>query len=389
MPDRRHPLELRVCVNCVMDGSDPDIQFDADGICSHCRMYEGVAARLLEPAEAQVELARIVEHIKHVGRGQPYDCLIGLSGGVDSSYVAYQAKQLGLRPLAFHFDNGWDSERAVHNIEMVLRGLDLDLFTYVVDWEEFRDLQVSFFRASVIDIEMLTDQAIAAVSLQVARKRGIRYIVRGTNLRTEAIMPLAWVHNKLDIRNVRAIHARHGTGPIGTFPSVSTIRQRAAMFANRIEMVSLLDYLAYDKADAVRTIHRALGWQEYGGKHHESIFTRFYQGYILPTKFGVDKRRAHLSTLVCSGQITRDEALRELEEDPYHADVVAEDRAYVLKKLALSEQEFAAYIASPPRPHEAYASENQYVRPLRALKSGVGRMRTRIAGLATRRPSSQ
>lgn len=369
-----------------MDTSDPEIQFDADGVCSHCRMYEDMAARMLEPAEAQAELERIVERIKHVGRGRPYDCLIGLSGGVDSSYVAYQASRLGLRPLAYHFDNGWDSERAVHNIEMVLRGLDLDLVTYVVDWEEFRDLQVSFFKASVIDIEMLTDHAIAAVALRVARERGIRYIVRGTNLRTEAIMPSAWVHGKLDFRNIRAIHARYGTGPIRTFPAVSTIRQRAAMLANRIEMVSLLDYLAYDKAAAIRTIQRGLGWQAYGGKHHESIFTRFYQGYILPTKFGVDKRRAHLSTLVCSGQITREEALVELEQDPYEAEVVTEDKAYVLKKLALSEQEFAEYIASPPQPHQAYASEEQYVRPLRALKSGAGRVRTGVAGLRRRRP---
>lgn len=369
-----------------MDTSDPEIQFDADGVCNHCRMYADMAAHMLQPAEAQVELERIVERIKHVGRDQPYDCLIGLSGGVDSSYLAHQARRLGLRPLAIHFDNGWDSERAVHNIEMVLRGLDLDLFTYVVDWEEFRDLQVSFFKASVIDIEMLTDHAIAAVSLRVARERGIRYILRGTNVRTEAILPPAWVHSKLDFRNIRAIHARHGTRPIRTFPAVSTISQRAARRLYRIEIVSMLDLLPYDKAAAVRTLQRALGWQVYGGKHHESIFTRFYQGYILPTKFGVDKRRAHLSTLVCSGQMTREEALLELARDTYDADVLAEDKAYVLKKLAMSEQEFAAYIASPPRPHEAYASEEQYVRLLRALQSGAGRVRSSVGRLPRRQP---
>jgi N-acetyl sugar amidotransferase len=378
MPDRQHAVERRACVNCVMDTSDPEIQFDADGVCNHCRMYEDMAARMLQPVEAQVELERVVTRIKRVGRDHPYDCLVGLSGGVDSSYLAYQAKRLGLRPLAIHFDNGWNSERAVHNIEMVLRGLGLDLYTYVVDWEEFRDLQVSFFKASVIDIEMLTDHAIAAVSLRVAQQHGIRYVLRGINIRTEAILPPAWVHSKLDLRNIHAIHARFGTRRLETFPMMSTIRQRSIRLLSRIEIVNMLDLLPYDKAAAMRTLHDELGWQNYGGKHHESIFTRFYQGYILPTKFGVDKRRAHLSTLVCSGQITRAEALLELEQDPYDGDVLTEDKAYVLKKLAMSEQDFAAYIASPPRAHGEYPSEERYVRLFRPVHAGAGRLLSRV-----------
>lgn len=369
-----------------MDTSDPEIQFDADGVCNHCRMYEDLAVLASQPASVAAELERVVERIKHDGRNQPYDCLVGLSGGVDSSYLAYQARQLGLRPLAIHFDNGWNSERAVHNVELVLRGLDLDLFTYVVDWEEFRDLQVSFFKASVIDIEMLTDHAIAAVSLQVARQRGIHYILSGTNVRTEAILPRAWVHSKLDFRNIRAIHARFGIGPIRTFPATSTIRQRLLRRWDRIQIVSMLDLLPYDKAAATGSLQRAFGWQDHSGKHHESIFTRFYQGYILPTKFGVDKRRAHLSTLVCSGQITREQALLELEQDTYDLDVLTEDKAYVLKKLAMSEEEFAAYIAAPPQPHEAYASEEQYLRVLRAVKSRAGHVRSGGARLRPRRP---
>lgn len=371
MPDRTQPVQPRACVKCVMDTSDPEIRFDAEGVCSHCRMYEELDAGMPDPAGARLELERIVERIKLDGRGHAYDCLIGLSGGVDSSYLASEAKRLGLRPLAIHFDNGWNSERAVHNVEMVLRGLDLDLYTYVVDWEEFRNLQVSFFKASVIDIEMLTDHAIAAVSLRVARERGIRYILSGTNVRTEAILPRAWVHSKLDFRNIRAIHARHGTIPIRTFPAISTIGQRAAMRLKRIEIVSMLDLLPYDKAAAMAALKQELGWQEYGGKHYESVFTRFYQGHILPTKFGVDKRRAHLSSLICSGQITREQALLALDEEPYDADMLIEDKAYVLKKLAMSEAEFATYIASPPRPHEDYATEEQYVRVLRAAKSAL------------------
>jgi N-acetyl sugar amidotransferase len=386
MLDRPDHPDWHACVRCVMDTSDPEIQFDSDGVCNHCRMYDEMAAGMLQAAAAQVELERVVERIKHEGRDKPYDCVVGLSGGVDSSYLAHQARRLGLRPLAIHFDNGWDSERAVHNIEMVVRGLDLDLYSYVVDWEEFRDLQVSFFKASVIDIEMLTDHAIAAVSLRVARQRGIRYILRGTNIRTEAILPPAWVHSKLDSRNIRAIHARHGTRPIRTFPTVSTISQRVARRWHRIEIVSLLDLLPYDKAAAIEILQRDLGWQVYGGKHHESIFTRFYQGYILPVKFGVDKRRAHLSTLVCSGQMTREEAILELAQDTYDADVVAEDKAYVLKKLAMSAQEFAAYMASPPQPHEGYSSEERYVRLLRVLQAGAGRVRSSVVRLGSHRP---
>lgn len=379
MPDGRDALESRVCVRCVMDTSDPEIQFGSDGVCNHCRMYDDMAASMPVPEEAQRQLERLVERIQRIGQDQPYDCVIGLSGGADSSYLAYQTRQLGLRPLAVHFDNGWDSERAVHNIEAVVRGLDLDLYTYVVDWEEFRDLQVSFFRASVIDIETLTDHAILAVPLQLARDRGIRFVLRGTNVRTEAILPPAWVHSKLDLRNIRAIHARHGNGRLGTFPAMSTIHQRAVRLRHRIEVVHPLDLMPYDKAAAIRTIQRALGWQEYGAKHHESVFTRFYQGYILPRKFGVDKRRAHLSTLICSGQIAREDALTELERDPYDAHLLAEDKAYVCKKLAMSEHEFDSYMASPPRPHGAYASEESYVRPLRALYLGARRFRTGLA----------
>lgn len=369
-----------------MDTSDPEIRFDAEGVCNHCRMYEELDATMPGPDEARIQLERTVDRIRTIGRGRPYDCVIGLSGGVDSSFLAYEAKRLGLRPLAIHFDNGWNSERAVHNIEMVLRGLDLDLSTFVVDWEEFRDLQVSFFRASVIDIEMLTDHAIAALSMRIAREREIRFILSGTNVRTEAILPHAWAHAKLDFRNIRAIHNRYGTVPIRTFPSISTLGQRLATRRDRIEIVSMLDLLTFDKAAAKRTLQQELGWQDYGGKHHESVFTRFYQGYILPTKFGVDKRRAHLSTLICSGQMTREAALLELTQDHYDGDILTEDKAYVLKKLSMSEQEFAAYIASPAQPHEAYATEDQYLRILRRLRSGARRLRPRPARMQTGRP---
>ncbi len=362
-----------------MDTSDPEIRFDAEGNCNHCRMYDRIVATMPSPEAAEAELQAITQRIKEAGRNQRYDCVVGVSGGVDSSYVAYQARQLGLRPLAVHFDNGWNSERAEHNIEMVVRGLDLDLYTYVVDWEEFRDLQRSFFRASVIDIEMLTDHAIAAVMLQAAASRGIHYILRGGNVRTEAILPTAWVHSKFDLRSLRAIQSRHGSRPIRSFPTVSTISQRLTLIRHGIQVLDILDRLPYDKAAAIHVLREALDWQVYGGKHHESVFTRFYQGYILPRKFGVDKRRAHLSTLICSGQMTRGEALRELEQEIYDLDLLTEDRGYVLKKLKMTEQEFDAYLGSPPRPHEDFPSEERYLRVFRAAWVTASRLRSQAA----------
>lgn len=357
----------RICTNCIMDTTDPDIEFDEGGACSHCREYERLKGKyLFEPEEAKRRLDELVNKIKEQGEGKEYDCIIGLSGGVDSSYVAYKVKELGLRPLAVHLDNGWDSEPAVANIERIIRTLDIDLYTHVIDWEEFRELQLAFIKASVIDIELLTDHAIFAVIYEVARRNHIKHFLSGYNVATESVMPRSWFFgNKLDSLNIKSIWRRYGNGKrIKTFPMLDFLDILLFMFANKVETVPLLNYIHYDKAAAMALLRKELGWVYYGGKHYESRFTQFYQSYILPHKFNVDKRRAHLSSLIYSGQLTRDKALEIIKEEMYTPEKMKEDREFVIKKLGFTEAEFDEYIRTPARSHYAFLSYDRIYRRL-------------------------
>lgn len=362
-------LSRTVCARCVMDTSDPEISFDEHGVCNHCRAFAEVADRELRRDSS--ELDALVREIKQAGDGKEYDCVIGISGGVDSTFVAYEVKRLGLRPLAVHVDNGWDSELAVHNIEQALRSLDIDLVTRVLDWDEFRQLQVAFLEASVPDAEIPTDHAILAVLHEEASKRGIRYVLSGMNVATEAILPRRWTYGVADWRYIKEIHRRFAGTPLSTFPHASRLRLDWFSRVRKIRVVALLDYVPYVKSDAVELLQRELGWRPYGGKHYESIYTRFFQGYILPVKFGIDKRKAHLSTLINAGQMTRDEAVRSLEENEYlEGPQSAEDRVYVVKKLGLTDEEFEQIMQAPPKSYVDYKNHlNQPVyRAFRRVK---------------------
>jgi len=352
----------RICSRCVMDTSDPHIVFD-DGGCNHCRRYDRrIAEEVHRGADGARQIERIVEVIRAEGRGKPYDCIAGVSGGVDSTYVLYKLKELGLRPLAVHFDNGWNSEVAVSNIKSTLSRLKVDLFTYVVDWEEFRDLQLSFIKASVPNCEIPTDHAITATLVKTAQKYNVHYVVNGSNVTTEGILPLAWVYYSHDLRHIKALHRRFGTVPMRTFPQLSLYKFAALLAARRYRVFNLLNYLDYDKTQAVETIKSEVGWQPYGHKHYESIYTRFYQGYYLVKKFGFDKRRAHLSALVCAGQLTRDEALRTLQEDPYAGQDLSVDYDFVVKKLGISPDEFQGYVAAQNKQHTDYPNDLAFIR---------------------------
>ncbi|MEO7157616.1 MAG: N-acetyl sugar amidotransferase [Vicinamibacterales bacterium] len=349
-------MSYRICRRCVMDTSDIEITFDADGICHHCKLHDQrVLATPFSKPGAEASLARMVERVRASRKGD-YDSIVGLSGGVDSSYVAYQAVKLGLRPLAVHFDNGWNSELAVKNIEQMVTKLGLDLHTFVIDWEEFRDIQRSFFQADVVDIEMVTDLAIFASMFRIARQHGIRYILSGTNAATESIMPPTWQHFKFDLRNLKAIHRRYGTRPIKRYPTLGVFGMAWNHYVTGFQSISLLNYLPYRKADAIETLSRELNWQYYGGKHYESTFTKFYQAHILPVKFGVDKRRIHFSDLIVNGEMTRDEALHELEQPLYDPLTLEQDREYVCKKLGFSVSEFEEYMNRAPVSHYAFPS---------------------------------
>jgi len=351
---------LRICARCVMDETVPDIVFYDDGRCSCCRVYDEQRTKeIFSGDEAATRLERLVADVKEHGRGKPYDCLIGLSGGVDSSYVAYLvAKRFGLRALAIHLDNGWNTELAVANVERLVKTLNIDLTTHVLNWREFRDIQISFMKAGISNIEIPTDHAIWAVLLKTASKMGIKYIFAGNNVVTESIMPESWLYGSKDSRLIRGIHRRFGTMPMKSYPYLTTFDYVRYLLIGGIRWVPVLNYVPYVKADAKRTLMEELGWRDYGGKHYESVFTRFFHADYLPTKFGYDLRKSYNSALVCSGQITREEALAELANPPSPKDQREQDRVYVLKKLGLSKDEFLNIVESPNKTYRDYPNSD-------------------------------
>lgn len=343
------------CVQCILDTKDdPSIYFDSSGICNYCTQYKKDAATLVKNgSEGEVLLRKTIEQIKKAGEGKAYDCILGISGGVDSTYLAYQAKKLGLRPLAVHFDNGWNSELAVKNIENIVNKLELPLHTLVVDWDEFKSLQLAFLKASVIDIELATDHAMLATLYTLALKHNIRYILSGHNVVTESVLPKNWYHDKRDHLHIQAINKLFGTRKLNTYPIMTSWLKLRSVW-NRIESISLLNCMPYNKEEIKKFIATELEWRDYGGKHYESVFTRFYQGYLLRRKFGVDKRKAHLSNLICSRQLTRDQALAELATEPYSLELQKQDYDYFLKKLQLSVDEFETIMQQPVKRHNEY-----------------------------------
>lgn len=343
------------CSRCVLDvKDDPNITFDVEGICNHCKSYDLAEERFVKTGEtAKQELAALIADIKNSGVGKSYDCILGVSGGVDSSYLALKAKELGLRVLAVHFDNGWNSELAVKNIEGVLAKLDIDLFTFVVDWDEFKDLQLALLKASVVDIELATDHAMLATLYQLALDKKIKYILSGHNIVSEQVLPQHWYFNKRDHIHIRAISQQFGSIPLKTYPLLTSWLKFSVEW-RRIKSVALLNYMDYNKEAVKSLIIDKLGWRDYGGKHYESVFTRFYQGYILPRKFGIDKRKAHLSNLICSKQMSKEAAIAELENPPYPSHLLREDYEFVLKKLNLTEEQFEHLMQMPIRKHEEY-----------------------------------
>lgn len=353
----------QMCTRCVMDTTAAGISFNDNGICNYCTEFLSRSGHILNEnlGEKKRRLDAFISKIKNDGRGKKYDCIVGVSGGVDSSWVLVKAVELGLRPLAVHMDNGWNSELAQNNIANLVNGLHVDLYTHVIDWHEYKTLMQAMFDADVIDIELLYDNAMLAVNYRQAKKYGIKYILSGSNTTSEGMaMPRNWNWLKYDKKNIQAIAKRFQNMKLSTFPAIGTFGFLVSTFIKRIQWTSILDLLDYNKYDAMKELEGKHGYKPYPYKHYESIFTRFYQGYILPRKFNVDKRKLHLSTLIISGQLSRDEALMDLNKIPYHSEKeLEEDKAYFLKKMGWSPEELESYLARPERKHNEYPSESK------------------------------
>lgn len=351
---------FRRCSVTVMDTSDPEIEFDEMGVSNHVHQYNNLKNQILLPKyERKLRFESIISEIKGSGKGKTYDCLIGLSGGVDSSYITYLAGEMGLKALIVHFDNGWNSELAVNNIKKLVTKYNFDLHTLVVDWEEFKDIQLSFFKASVPNIEVVTDHAIIATLYKVANEYNIKYLISGSNLVTEGILPKSWGYDASDYKHIKSIHKIFGNKKIKTFPRLTLFNYFYFMLIRKVKKVNILNYIEYSKEMAIKTLEEKIGWEYYGGKHYESVFTQFFQAYVLPVKFGFDKRKAHLSTLICSGQMTRDQALLELEKPLYEANLLAEHKDYLLKKWGITKQEFEDIMNQAPKSHYDYPTNKK------------------------------
>jgi len=348
----------QVCNRCVMDTSAEDIVFDENGVCNYCKDFLLNYSKLKEKNKA---VKPLIDKIKKDGKNKEYDCIIGVSGGLDSSYLLYLAKEWGLRPLATHMDNGWDTELASANISNLVNKLDVDLYTYVIDWEEYRELMLSFFNADVIDIEMLYDNALLGVNYRQAAKYKVKYMITGGNYATEGVMlPHNWRWQKIDGKNIRSIHKKFNGNAIKSFPLYTIWNYIYHEYIRNIKRVRPLDYIDYKKDEALKVLTEKFDYKPYKYKHYESVFTRFYQGYILPKKWGIDKRKVHLSNLILTGQMTRDEAIDELKKEPYPSEEeLQEDKEYVLKKLNWNEKQLQDYINSPGKNHSDYGTDRK------------------------------
>lgn len=351
----------QICEYCVMDTSAIDITFDASGRCNYCTDYLKRSGDVLNKVSSQrdADLRTLTNLVTTQGKGKRYDCIIGISGGVDSSWALVQAVKLGLRPLAVHMDNSWNTELAQNNISNLVRALNVDLFTYVIDWVEYRQLMQAFFDADVVDIELLYDNAMLAVNYQQARLHRIKYILAGTNQATEGmIIPPGWNWLKYDKRNIKALAWRFARMRLNTFPAIGTFGYLYNRIYKKIQWISFLDYLDYNKEKALNCLEKEYGYKRYPYKHYESIFTRFYQGFLLPQKYGIDKRRVHLSTLVASGQMSRDDALKKLKHSPYENEQnLQEDIQYFQKKMGWTNNQLEDYLKRPGKDHQSYPSE--------------------------------
>lgn len=355
--------DYQECIRCVMDTTDPEITFDRDGNCCHCTEYLANRAKHnYQGQESDTTLNELIKTMKRQGKGKAYDCVVGISGGVDSCYLAYLLKERGLRLLGVHMDNGWNSEKAVINLKNITRKLGIDYESYVLDWEEFKDLQLAFLKASVPEAETPTDVAIPAALHAVAARHGIKYITMGSNLATEGILPKSWHYDVRDLKYFNYIHRTFGTKQLKKFPTFGYKKEMFYKLVKGIRMIYPVDLVPFVKEDAVSLLQEEFDWKPYGGKHHESRYTKFIQSYYLYEKFGIDYRRATLSTQICAGGITRESAVKQLEALPFDPSQLDEDKYYIAKKLGISPDELENIVNLEPKWYWDYPNDARKLR---------------------------
>lgn len=354
-------FNYRMCTRCVMDTSDPEIRFDADGVCNHCIEFDTVTRKSWHPDEQGRQLweAQIAQ-IKLEGEGKPYDSILGLSGGVDSSYLALKIYEVGLRPLVVHVDAGWNSELAVANIEKIVKHCSYDLHTHVINWEDMRDLHIAYLKSGVANQDVPQDHAFFASMYHFAVSNGISTVFSGGNTATEGIFPKAWHGSAMDAINLKAIHGRFGTRKLKSYPTIGFFQYYFYFpFIKKMRTVRPLNFMPYNKQMAIDELEK-IGWRSYGRKHGESLFTKLFQNYYLPRKFGYDKRRPHYSSLIASGQMSRDAALAALEEPLYEPTELETDLNYFCKKLRMTREEFEQIMAKPSHHHADFATWDRH-----------------------------
>jgi len=368
-----------ICSNCVMDTTDSLIFFDEDGVCDHCNtFYTKIKPNWHVDERGAKQLDSLFKKIRIAGEGKDFDCIIGMSGGIDSSYLTYIASEYRLRPLVFHVDAGWNSQEAVNNIEKMVDQLGLDLYTEVIDWSEMRDLQLAFFKSGVPHIDTPQDHAFFATMYKFAEKHNVKYILTGANYSTECVRnPIEWMYYQSDSIQLRDIHKKFGTRPLSNFPMTSIFRHKIWLpYVKKIKVVRPLNYVEYNKQKAVDLLVEKFGWQPYPQKHFESRFTRFYEGFWLPIRFGFDTRKVQFSSLILTGQMTRDEALEMLKTPALDDATIRHEFEYVANKLAIPNDELQMYLDAPKKSYRDYRSQELFyhwgARVMRALGLELG-----------------
>jgi N-acetyl sugar amidotransferase len=356
----------QICSNCVMDTSDPNIIFDNNGVCDHCHdFYDNVKPNWHTDEQGKIALRKVIDKIKASGKEQDFDCILGISGGVDSSYMLHLAvREFGLRPLVFHVDGGWNSELAVHNINVMIDKLGLDLYTEVINWEEMKDFQLAFFKSGVPHLDIPQDHAFVATLYHFANKYKIKYILNGGNFSTECVQyPMQWFYYGTDMSHINDIRKKFGTSKMETYPFSSVLYHKLYLkYIKGVQVVKPLNFIPFIKADALLLLEKEYGWKPYPQKHFESRFTKFYEGYWLPERFGYDTRRVQYSSLILTSQMTREEAVEKLMKLAYDPIKINDEFTYISTKLGITPDELRQYFTMPRKYYWDYKNQQHLFR---------------------------